>query len=126
MGSISREARCARFREKLEKKIIAAASNRVGDFLEIVGATVGMTDDGTDVSKIFFTVKNKRSGDETVMEGDSILFAAEDDDESNVSRLQSHLYEDMGFEKLRASNRKKAIKLLKDAKLIDPKYEEKP
>lgn len=126
MGSSSRMSRCERFRKKLEKKIVEAALFQVGDFLEVKYVMVGMTDDGTDVSKLYVTLRNTRTGEEDVMASDDCIFSAEDADESNVDRLQAYLHPNHVNEKKQALNRKMTIKLLKDAQLISPKYREKP
>lgn len=125
MGSISRMDRCKRFRMKLEDKIVARSPHQMGDFLEVTGVSVGMTDDGTDVTRLYIVVKNKRTGDESELTTDGILFSPEEPDEDTVARLHGALFNYQGYEgKKFKANRATTVKLLKGAKLINPKYKE--
>lgn len=118
MGSISRTDRCDRFRQKLEEKIVAKAPFQVGDQLEVTQVSVGMAD-GEDVSKLYITVKNLRTEDEDSLTFDECLFDPETTDDENVERLLANLHFFI------CADRQEAIKMLKSARLIDPKYEEK-
>lgn len=124
MGSISRMARATRFRAQLEDKIVAKSPLQMGDWLEVVGVSVGQSEDGCEVSKLYVTVRNKRTGDEDSLTFDTCLHDPEGEDDTNVDRLHAHLYgyakEDEELDKHRAE----VIDLLKKAELINKDYTE--
>ena len=123
MGSVCSLNRCTRFRDKLEKKIIEKCSLQEGDLLEVVSTVVG-TDDSDEISRVFVIVRNKRTGDEGELMFDHCLYDPNGSDQDNVERLHGHLFYDQGYEEKHDANRKKVIKLLKDAQLISPRYKE--
>jgi len=124
MGSISRMSRCGRFREQLEDQIVAKSPLQTGDWIEVVGVCVGQAEDGTEVSKLYITVRNKRTGDEDVLTFDECLYEPEGEDEGNVDRLHGHLYGYAKDDEELDKHRDEVIDLLKKAELIDPKYKE--
>lgn len=124
MGSVSSSDRCDRFRKKLENAIVNRAPMKEGDWLEVRNVAVGI-DESNEVSKVYVLVKNQRTGDEEEMTFDHCLFDPHGRDEDNVMRLHEHLFYDQGYEEKHVANRKKVIKMLKDAELIDAKYKEK-
>ena len=126
MGSMSRMTRCARFRKKFEDKIVAKSTLQKGDFLEVQGVAVGM-DEGAEISKLYVLVRNSRTENEEEVTFDHCLFDPEGSDEDNVARTYGYLVprEDALSGNERSATRKNVIKMLKSAKLIDPKYKEK-
>jgi len=125
MGSISRMNRCGRFRQQLEDRIVAKSPLQTGDWLEVVGVSVGQAEDGTEVSKLYVTVRNKRTGDEDSLTWDECLYDPEGDDEGNVDRLHGHLYGYAKDDEELDAHRVEVIGLLKKAELISSTYKEK-
>ncbi len=129
MGSCVRMDRCERFRKELEQKIINRAPIKQGDWLEVQNVAVGMAEDGTEVSKVYYLVKNKRTGDEEELTVDNCLYDPEGQDDDNVERLYSYLYGNDSSDADDVTHKehlKKVISLLKSAKLINKDYQEKP
>lgn len=126
MGGITRMTRCERFRNNLEDMIMAKTPLQKGDTLEVLGVCVGQSEDGTEVSKVYITVRNTGTRDEYVLTFDECVYDPEGEDESNVRRLYDHLYDDREDGKEFRKHRTKVINLLKKAELIYPAYKEKP
>lgn len=125
MGSIVRMNRCDRFRKLLEDRIVAKSPLQMGDWVEVVGVSVGQSEDGCEVSKLYITVRNKRTGDEDILTFDECLYAPEDVDENNVNRLHDYLYPGSADDEF-MKRRKEVIKQLKKAELINPKFKAEP
>jgi hypothetical protein len=92
-----------------------------GDWFELVDLQINMMDDGTNVVKTCLTLQNKRTGDQHEFFQDHNIFEPVGEDHDNVSALASELCDDVDQESYE-KNVGKAVKLLKKAKLINPKY----
>jgi uncharacterized membrane protein YvbJ len=124
MGSISRMNRCDRFIKTVGPTLLKKYQQydyQKGDWLELVDVNVAQAEDGTEVVKLYLTFRNKRTGDEHQLTQDLALFEPEGEDHDNVSVLASELCDDVDQETYEKSV-SKAVKLLKKADLITPKY----
>jgi len=122
MGSISRMNRCGRFIQKIGPALLRKYQKydfQMGDWWETDSIALSESDDGTETVKLFLTLKNRRTGDQHHFTQDIPIFDPEGHDHGSVHALASELCEDRSdYEKCM----KRAVKLLKKADLINPKY----
>jgi len=126
MGSIVRRTRCERFRNEFERRLVAKSPLQIGDWVEVIGVTVDMAEDGTEVSKLYVVVRNKRTGDEDALTFDNCLFDPEGETEDNIDRVHAHLHGYAKDDEELDKHRDEVIELLKGAELIPDTYKEKP
>lgn len=117
MGSISRMSRCDRFRRQLEDQLVAKSPLQPGDWVEVIGVSVSQSEDGAEVSKLYVTVRNKRTGDEECLTTDACLYNPEGSDEDNVASVTDYLHAPCSDEEYE-QHRKKVIASLQKAELI--------
>lgn len=124
MGSVIRGDRCDLFLKTvapvLEKKL-GRYDFQKGDWFELVKFELCQSEDGTECVKLYVTLRNKRTGDEHQFTEDTCMFEPVGMDHDNVSKLAASLCDDHDQETYE-KNVKKAVRLLKKAGLINPKY----
>lgn len=119
MGSISRMSRCDRFAKVVGPELLKTRGLQVGKLYEVVSAGVSMSEDGNEVSKAYYTLREHgpAGGDEEIVTTDEVLFDPEQNDVDTLERVTEFLSVTNDEDEM-SKMEKKAKKLLRKAELI--------
>jgi hypothetical protein len=126
MGSIARMNRNERYIKTVGPNVLRAKGQydfQKGDWFELLEFSMGQTEDGSELVKMYVTVQNKRTGDQFTFTDDSVQFDPEETSHDAVDRVATMLTNGYSSEKQIARSNKIAIRLLKKADLIPIEYD---